>query len=220
MDQEAITAELRETTGSSDSRRARRAGRIPATVYGHKQDPISVVVKAEDVKHIVSHRIKMVTLNAGGTVEQVLVKDVQFDTFGDEVLHLDLERIAMDELLHLECPVELIGVAKGAANGGVVDHPTSDLEVECLPANIPDMININISDLEIGDSIHVKDIEAPEGVTILTDPEAILVTIHPPAVVEEEEEEAEVAPEGAGGVEPEIIGRKKEDEEGEKTGDA
>jgi large subunit ribosomal protein L25 len=209
MDQMTLTAEARPTTGSAEARRARRAGKIPAVIYGHKQDPVNVLFTEDSAKNIVHHRIKTMMLQVGDTREQVLVKDVQFDTFGEAVLHLDLERIAMDEKLELECPVRLIGEAKGALAGGVLEHPVSDLAIECLPAAIPEAITINISDLEIGDTIHVKDVTPPAGVTFLTDPDAILVTVHPPTV---EAEEGEGEEEGATD-EPEVIGRKKEDED-------
>ena len=218
MDQTTLNAEIREETGSSAARRHRNAGTVPAVVYGHKEGPVTVLLKVEDVSNVVAHRIKMVTLSVGGKVDQVLVKDVQFDTFGDEILHLDFERVAMDEVIEVECPVELTGVAKGAASGGVLEHPTSDLHVRCLPGNIPDVIKVSVSALEIGDSIAVRDITAPEGVEILTDPEAILVTIRPPLKIEEEEEAPAEEGEAAAG-EPEVIGRKKE-EEGEEAEDS
>lgn len=214
MDQTTLNAETRQETGSAAARRSRRAGSVPAIVYGHKEGPVPVLLKIEDVNNVVAHRIKMVTLSVDGKVDQVLVKDVQFDTFGDEVLHLDFERVAMDELIEVECPVELTGTAKGAAAGGVLEHPTSDLHVQCLPGNIPEVIKVSVSALEIGDSIAVRDITPPEGVEILTDPEAILVTIRPPLKVEEEEEAPAEDAEAAGG-EPEVIGRKKEEEEAE-----
>jgi large subunit ribosomal protein L25 len=211
MDQTTLNAEIRQETGSGAARRCRSAGSVPAIVYGHKEDPIAVLLNGDDVRRVVSHRIKMVTLSVGGKTDQVLVKDVQFDTFGDEVLHVDFERVAMDEMIEVECPVELTGTAKGAAAGGVLEHPTSDLHVQCLPGNIPEAIKISVSALEIGDSISVKDITAPEGVEILTDPEAVLVTIRPPLKLEEEEAPAEEAEAAADG--PEVIGRKKEEDE-------
>lgn len=213
MDQTTLNAEPRQETGSAAARRFRLAGSVPAIVYGHKEGSVPVLLKSEDVSHVVAHRIKMVTLSVDGKVDQVLVKDVQFDTFGDEVLHLDFERVAMDEVIEVECPVELTGTAKGAAAGGVLEHPTSDLHVRCLPGNIPDAIKVSVSALEIGDSIAVSEITAPEGVEILTDPEAILVAIRPPLKVEEEEAAPAEEGEAAAGDEPEVIGRKKEDEE-------
>lgn len=217
MEDVTLSAEIREQTGTAASRRFRRAGNVPAVVYGHKEGPVAVLLKSEDVQRVVSHRIKMVKLSVGGKVDQMLVKDVQFDVFGDEVLHIDFERVAMDELIEVECPVELAGTAKGAAAGGVLEHPTSDLRISCLPANIPEAIKVSVSDLAIGDSIAVKDIKAPDGVTILTDPEAILVTIRPPLKVEEAEE-APVEEEGAAAEGPEVIGRKKTEGEEEAEG--
>jgi len=183
---------------------------IPAVVYGHKEGPVSVLLRKEDIQRVVARRTKMVTLAVDGKSDQVLVKEVQFDTFGESVLHVDFERIAMDELIDVECPVELVGTAKGAAAGGVVEHPVTDLQVSCLPADIPEAIKVGISHLAIGDAIHVRDVQAPPGVTILTEPDAILVTIRPPVVVEEE---APVEAEEAAPGEPEVIGRAKGEEE-------
>lgn len=219
MELVTINAEPRPETGSAAVKKARRVGKVPAVIYGHKQEAKALLLSGEDVSRIVSHRIKMVTLNVGGVGESVLVKDVQFDTFGEDVLHVDFERIAMDELVEVECPVEFVGVPKGAAAGGVVEHPVTDLEIQCLPANIPEVIKIAIGSMEIGDTIHVKDIKAPEGVKILTDGEAILVTIRPPAKAEEVAPAAAPA-EGAAPAEPELIRRERavEEEEEEKKG--
>ena len=219
MEQAALDTEIREATGSAASRRLRRAGLIPAVVYGHKEAPVPIVLKEEAVQRVVSHRVKMVKLTMGGKSEQMLVKDVQFDTFGENILHIDFERVAMDELIEVECPVELTGTAKGAAAGGVLEHPVSDLRVRCLPGNIPEAIKVSVSDLAIGDTIHVRDIKAPDGVTILTDPEAIIVTIRPPAKVVEEEKALVEAVEAAA-EEPEVIGRPKAEEEEEAKGEA
>jgi len=217
MEQMTLNAEVREGTGSTASRRLRRQRRIPAVVYGHKEGPISITLNWEDVQRVVSHRIKTLKLVVGGKTDQVLVRDVQFDTFGEQVLHVDFERIAMDEVIEVECPVELVGTAKGAAAGGVVERPVSDLKVSCLPGNIPDVIKVSISHLAIGDTIHVRDVTAPEGVKILTGPGAILVTIRAPAKVEEAVPAA--APAEAGPAEPEVIRRERpeEEEEEEKT---
>jgi len=216
MEQTRLRAEVRDETGTAAVRRLRRAGKIPAVVYGHRQDPVAILLNAEDCHRVVAHRIKMISLRVGRKTEQALVKDVQFDTFGDAILHMDFERVAMDEVIEVECPVELAGTSKGAAAGGVVEHPVTDLKVRCLPANIPDVIRVAVSHLEIGDAVHVRDIPAPEGVTILTDPEAILVAIRPPAKVEEEVPEVV---EAAGPEEPEVIRREKAEgeEADEKT---
>lgn len=214
MEQTTLVAEVRKQTGSAASRRLRRAGKVPAVVYGHKQGPVHILVSGEDVHHVVAHRVKMVQLLVEGKPDQVLVKDVQFDTFGEAVLHVDFERVAMDELIEVECPVELVGTSKGAAAGGVVEHPVSDLRVTCLPGNIPDVIKVSISHLAIGDTIHVRDITPPAGVKILTDLDAILVTIRAPAKAEEV---AAPAPPEAAPAEPELIKREKPAEEEEEA---
>jgi len=221
MEQTTLDVQTRKETGSAAVRRLRHSGMVPAVIYGHKEGAVPVSLKIEDAQNVVAHRIKMVMLTVGGKAEQVLVKDVQFDTFGENVLHLDFERIAMDEIIEVECPVEMTGTAKGVAAGGVLEHPVTDLKVSCLPSNIPEAIKISVSDLEIGDSILVRDIKPPEGVTILTEPDAVLVAIRPPLIVEEEEapeEAAEGAPE-----EPEVIrrakaeGEEEEEAEGKKS---
>jgi large subunit ribosomal protein L25 len=214
MEQTVLAAEKREATGSAAARRLRRDGWVPAVVYGHKEEPVSLALHVEDVRRVVAHRVKMVQLKADGKTDQVLVKDVQFDPFGEDVLHLDFERVAMDELIEVECPVEFSGTAKGAAAGGVVEHPVTDLHVRCLPADIPDVVRVSVNDLEIGDSITVGDIEPPEGVTILTEADAVLVTVRPPsAAIEEEEEEAVALEAEAVAEEPEVIGREPEETE-------
>ncbi|MFW6159401.1 MAG: 50S ribosomal protein L25 [Planctomycetota bacterium] len=200
-----IRAERREAIGSAAAHRLRRRGKVPAVVYGHKEDVVPVQLGADDVHHLVAHRVMMLALDMGDSSEQVLVKEVQFDPFGEEVLHLDFERIAMDEEVEIECPVEFVGTAKGVAAGGVPEHPVADLTVRCLPGNIPENIKVQVSELEIGDTITVADIEAPEGVELLTEPEAVLLTIRPPEELEEEEEELLAE-------EPELIGREEEEE--------
>ncbi len=209
MNEQTIKAERREETGSSAARRLRRNGKIPAVVYGHKEDAVPIQLDAEDVNQIFAHRMMMVSLKTGRTTDQVLVKEVQLDPFGEEILHLDFERVAMDEVVEIECPVEFVGTPKGAAAGGVTEHPVTDLTVQCLPGDIPENISVRVSELEIGDTIIVGDIEAPEGVEIITEPEAVLITIRPPEELEEEEEELLVE-------EPELIGREEDEEEVEE----
>jgi large subunit ribosomal protein L25 len=211
MDQEAISAQRRTETGTIVTRRMRRDGRVPAILYGHKEETVPVSLPGDEVDHLVAHHLKMVTLQLDGQTEQALVKEVQFDTLGDNVLHLDLERVRMDEVIEVECAIELTGTAKGAAAGGVMDNPLNDVTVRCTPANIPESIRVSVNDLEIGDSLTVADLEVPDGTEIVTDPESVVVIIHPPALVEEEEEE-EVEP---GLEEPEVIGRKADEEEEE-----
>jgi large subunit ribosomal protein L25 len=211
MDQEVINAERRAETGTVVTRRLRRDGRIPAVLYGHKEETIPVSLPIDQVDHLVAAHLKMVSLQIDGKTEQALVKQVQFDTFGDTVLHLDLERVRMDEVIEVECAIELTGTAKGAAAGGVMDKPLNDVTVRCTPANIPESIRVSVNELEIGDSLTVADLEAPPATEIVTDPDSVVVVIHPPALVEEEEEE-EVEP---GPEEPEVIGRKAEEEEEE-----
>jgi large subunit ribosomal protein L25 len=188
---------------------------VPAVIYGHKEKPVSIQLDHADVERLVAHHMKMVSLAMGRKKEQALVKEVQFDPLGEEALHVDFERIAMDEVIEVECPLEFTGTPKGASEGGVVEHPITDLTVRCLPGNIPESIRVSMVDLEIGDTVTVADITPPEGVEILTEQDAVLATVRPP-VMEEEAEEA-LPGEGVEAPieEPEVIGREKETEEEE-----
>lgn len=211
MERATIQATKRGELGSRPSQRLRRESLLPAVLYGHQRDPVHLALPLQDVERLLHEGGRVVDIEIGGTVEPALLKDIQYDAFGDQVLHIDLARIDADERVTVAIAVELHGLAKGAASGGILDHVVQDLEVECLAMAIPEKIRVEIASLDIGDVVHVRDLVVPEGVRVLHDPDAPVVTIHPPvtavAVAAEEEVEAE-------GAEPEVVGghREKEDE--------
>lgn len=211
-----INAATREETGKGAARSLRRDGKVPGIVYGHGEDSVAVAVDAGELMrltHTVSIENTIVDLSiAGGDggPYKVLVREIQRHPFKQEFLHVDFFRVAMDEKIHVDVPVTLTGVPTGVKDrGGVLEHMLRDLEVYCLPGSIPEKVEIDVSHLDIGDSIHVSEIELPD-VEILTDLERSIVAVLAPTVIEEPEEEEEEEL-----LEPELIGR--EGEEGEEV---
>jgi large subunit ribosomal protein L25 len=206
---EVLNVEVRKIAGSRNAKRLRRAGSIPAVLYGHGQDTVCLAVSRDQFSTAMRHGSRLVDLK-GGVNESALIRDLQWDTFGTGVLHIDFTRVSADERIEVTVQVELRGQAPGARQGGVVQHLIHEIEIECLATAIPDKIQLNINHLEIGGSITVGQLELPQGVKVLSDAEAIAVQcVEPVAEVEEEAAPTE-------GAEPEVIGRKAEAEEGEE----
>ncbi|OHB54898.1 MAG: hypothetical protein A2Y07_05605 [Planctomycetes bacterium GWF2_50_10] len=208
----SVKAEIREKAGSKQSARYRKKGLIPAVVYGHKQDALSIAVSSREFMAGLNHGSRLYGMELNGKGETLLLKDVQYDHLGLEVLHLDFMRVDLSERVTVEVSLEVKGTAKGQAEGGIVDQHMSSLEVECLVTAIPDAIVMNIKDLGVGDSIHAKDVKLPAGVTLVTDGEALVLSCH--VLVEKAEEAGEEVP-----ATPEVIGRKEKEgeEEAEKA---
>lgn len=216
-----MKAQTRDKLGTRVSRKLRAEGQIPVVVYGHGEAPESWSLPAHDIDMALSHGAHVLKVSVGGGEQQVLIKDIQFDSYGNEVLHMDLLRVNLDERVTVTVGIEPRGTPKGVEeDGGILDNTLTEIEVECLVTNIPETLHPLVTHLEIGDSLTAGDIELPEGVVLITDPDERILGVRPPIVEEDEDEEA--APEGEEGAEPEVIGRaKKDDEEGEgdKKGD-
>jgi len=202
---EELNVKIREGRGSIQTRKLRRAGRIPGVVYGHGQPPVSVDLSAEEVTAVVRHGAKVVDLK-GALSEKALIKALQWDIYGLDVLHVDLNRVNADERVTVELVVELRGSAPGLKEGGVVAHLLHAVEAECSVIAIPDKLQLNINHLKLGESLTVANLDVPAGVKILTDAEEVVAQCVEPT---EESDEA-----GDGGAEPELIGRKPSDEDG------
>jgi len=203
-----LAAEPRSTQGTHEARRMRKQGLIPAVIYGHKEATVAVTVNRDDLYKVIRHGIRVVDLQAGGKTEKALLREVQWDHLGHDILHVDFARVAADERIKIEVRVELRGTAPGVTAGGLLDQPIHSLVVECLAIAVPESIRVPIGELLIDQAIHVKDLKLPEGVTTAVDPDAIVVQVAAPKV----EEEAVVAP-VAEQAEPEVIGRKEKPEE-------
>ncbi|HEX2973218.1 MAG TPA: 50S ribosomal protein L25 [Tepidisphaeraceae bacterium] len=204
-----MEAKARSEKGSRANKRLRDAGFVPGVIYGHKQAVISVTLPGRDVKHHLAHGAHLFSLNLDGNTETVLVKDVQYDHLGSDVLHIDFSRVNLNERVKVTVPLELKGTPKGEADGGVLTQVIAELEVECLVTEIPELIRHNVAEMALNDVLHIKDIKAPEGVRILQDPELIAATVKE---VLEVVAAAPAAEGGAAAAEPEIIGRKAAEE--------
>ncbi len=209
----ALVTQPRKGRGSQAARQLRRKGMIPAVIYGHKEETLCVELSLEEVESAIRRGVRVVDLKANGKEEKALIRDVQWDHLGKELLHVDFARVAVDERIVVTVPLEIRGVAPGINAGGTLDQPIHTLSVECLAISIPESIRVNVGELQIGSAIHVRDLVLPPGVKAMTDPDAIVVHVTTKAV------EAEAAPvvEVAEQAEPELIGRQKaEEEEGEQ----
>ena len=206
---EVIEVKLREERGKRNARRLRKAGGVPGVLYGHGQETVSLSFSAELLESAIRHGQRVVSLT-GDVTERAFIRECQWDTWGSHVLHVDLTRVSEHEKVEVRVAVELRGEAPGVRQGGVLKHVIHEVDVTCEATSIPEKVYANVNHLELGETITVADLETPEGVVIGLDPEAAVVQC-----VEVVEEAEDVAGEGAE-AEPEVIGRKKEEEEGGK----
>jgi large subunit ribosomal protein L25 len=203
-----LKTEPRTGQGSRDSARLRESGRVPAIVYGHKQDPASITVSHDELAAALRHHARTLELQVGGKSETVLIQEIQHDHLGTGLMHVDFRRVSKDERVRTTVEIELRGTAPGATGGGVLDQPLHKIHVECPATAIPESIRVKIDSLLLGQAIHVKELELPPGVKALDDPDLVVVQVkvqHVPVV------EPTVAPPGEGAAaEPEVITKKKE----------
>jgi large subunit ribosomal protein L25 len=220
MDRIALTAQVREKVGKGAARGLRRDAQVPAVLYSHgKSTPIMMVNK--DVAKVLNteggaHALINLKLE-GGTgagMKLALIKDYQVDPISSKLMHLDLMEVAMNQKVKIQVAVHISGSAIGVKEGGIFQYGQRDLEIECLPTHIPDFIEVNIEHLKVNESLHVRDIKAPEGVKILTDMDATVATIQPPISEAKLEEMLTATPAvAAEGAEPELVKKTKKEEE-------
>ena len=194
-------------------RRLRSEGKIPAVLYS-RGDNVSLTLDVREINSVIRHGSPIVEL-AGAVTQSAMIREVQWDAFGANVLHLDLTRIDASEVVEVTLQIELVGVSPGSKQGGTVRHLTQELDVMCPATNVPDKLKLRINDLELDSSITAADVTLPEGAKLVTDPTTTIVQ----CLVVEAAEAAEADEEGEEGAsaEPEVIGRKAE-EEGEGDG--
>ncbi len=198
METQQLQAKIREESGSIRSRKNRNAGLIPAILYGHKQENIMLFLDEKEFSKVIDARTKMVNLKMDSAEETALIKEVQFDTFGKKILHADFIRTDLTEKITTRVSIVLYGTSQGVKEGGVLDHVLKEIEIECLPTEVPDNIRINISELAIGSTIHLSDIELPANAKALGSPDTMVVSVHFAAAEKEATDEEAAA-------EPEII---------------
>jgi large subunit ribosomal protein L25 len=208
---EVIHVKIRQSRGKHQARRMRAHGEIPAVLYGHGQATESLTVPAAEIEALLRHGGKVVQLQ-GDVNGSALVREVQWDGLGSEVLHLDLTRVSSTETVDTTVRIELRGDAPGTREGGILEHALHTLEIRCPVASIPDRLLVNVNALGLGESITVGDLELPAGAVPVPEPHELVVQCVAPAEVPEEEEVV-----AAGAAEPEVIGRREgEAEEGER----
>ncbi|HPD31963.1 MAG TPA: 50S ribosomal protein L25 [Phycisphaerae bacterium] len=212
-----LKAETRQGVGSAVARRLRKAGKLPAVLYGHGQRPENLVVSAHDVQNLLEHKTHVLELLVGSGKQQVLIKDVQFDHLGLKPIHVDFARVSMTERVEVSVPLDYRGTPVGVTEGGTFDAAIVDIEIECLVTEIPESIRVNVADLKIGDFLHVKDLVLPEGVKPVTPGETIICSVRAKAA---EEEVVAAAEAEEGPAEPEIIGRKEKAPEQEEESES
>ena len=212
MGEFALGVELREGRGKGVARKLRAAGRIPGICYRRNADSVAISLDPNELDRLLRKASSGINtlidlkVASGGDFDgrQVLIKELQRDPISGAFLHADLYAVDLQQKIHVSVPIHITGTAIGVSlGGGILDHATRELDVECLPNAIPEEFPVDVSGLEIGDSIHVRDIAVLEGVEILNDPDVSIVSVVAPAIVEEEapaeeelEAEGEAAPEG------------------------
>lgn len=208
-----LTASRRSETGRSAVRKIKAQGAVPAVIYGGKTKPEPLQVAKRDISTILSHAsgeniLVELEIEGEGGARTALVQEVQHSPLGGDILHIDFHAISMDEMIEADVPLEPTGIAEGVKTfGGLLEQAVRSLEIECLPRDLPDVIHVDVSHLNIGDSIHVKEIKLPEGVTTRVPPDLTAFSVLAPTV--EEEPVAAEAPTA-----PEVITAKKEEGEG------
>ena len=212
MDEITLTTQMRNDYGRKAAKGYRAAGLLPANIYGLGKENLTVTVDRKEFSQIFMAGQRIFTLEVGEGKEQGVIKEVQYDALGSELLHVDFSRIDIHQKITLEVAIEVVGTV---ANGAL-DVPMKEIKVESLPAGFPSSISINVVEMKIGDVLRVSDLEAPEGCTFVEEPDALVAQV---SAIQEEEEEvsAEEGEEGAGADEPEVIGKPQDEEDGDSA---
>jgi large subunit ribosomal protein L25 len=202
-----LKAEIREHTGSKTVRKIRKQGRVPAIMYGHKEEPVAISLDAHNFIEGLHHGHRLIDVQIGKKKEKTIVKELQYDHLGRNIIHADLMRVDVSEKVRVTVPIELKGIAAGTHEGGIIEEHTDHLEIECKATDIPEVIFVSIKDVHVGSTLHAGEIELPEGVNLISPPDTLLVTCHLVAAAKTTEELEEETPAA-----PEVIGEDKEPE--------
>lgn len=213
-----VQAKPRDGRGKNDARRTRRAGMVPITVYGGGAETVAAVAQLSDLAAILrseAGRNTIFTIEVEGLGEsEVMFHDRQIDPVRGRLIHADLTRLVKGQKIEVTVPLHLTGEPIGVKEKqGVLEQIIREIEIRCQPRDIPDTLDVDVSHLDVHDTLHVSDIKVSEGIEILNDPELVLATV---SIVKEEAEPAPAA-EGEEPAEPEVIGKGKKDEEGEES---
>ena len=207
-----LSATRRSSTGKGNARSLRRDGQIPAVIYGHAREAQSLAIPARELEKLLSHISAdntVVELAIEGGTSRALIREIQRHPFKRQILHVDFQELVAGEVMTVRVPIRLTGTPVGVRiGGGIVDHTLRELTISVDPAKMPNQIEVDITDLDLGESIHVSQVKVPDGVTVLDEPGAAVVVIATPrAAVETVAAEAEPT-----SAEPEVIRAKKPEE--------
>ena len=210
MEAQQISVKKRNLEGSSASRRMRHTGLLPGVIYGTDTNPLAVELETHAVEQVLHNHASEtilvdIDLEGEGSVS-VLLKEVQHHPVSGALLHVDLQRVAANQTLQVEVSLELVGEPEGVKLGGLLDQVMHTIMVECLPADLPETVNVDVSELEIGSALHVSDLKLGNKVSILSDADAVVAGVSAPKVELEEDEDEDV------GAEPEVITEKPSEE--------
>ena len=203
-----LKAEIREQTGTKAVKKLRQQGRIPAIVYGHKENPVAISLDAHNFIEGLHHGHRLIDVQIGRKKEKMIVKELQYDHLGKNIIHTDLMRVDIREMIKVTVPIELKGTAQGTHEGGIIEEHTDHLEIECKATEIPETIPVSIKEMRLGDALHAGQIPLPEGMKLLSSPDTLMVTCHLVSAAKTTEEIEEEMP-----ASPEVIGEEKEPEE-------
>jgi large subunit ribosomal protein L25 len=210
-----LSAMARDNGGKGVARKLRGQGRVPAVVYGHGRDPQPLSINTRELERLLDHiaaESTVIDLDIEGRPSRTLIREIQRHPFKRQILHVDFQELVAGEKISVSVPIVLVGVPDGVRmDGGILDQTMRELEIEVDPSNIPNHVEVDVTKLKIGESVHVREIAMPEGVEVLDDEDAsVCVVSAPRAAIEETaaaEGEAEVS------AEPEVIRAKKPDED-------
>ena len=222
METRELTIRKRESVGKGPARRLRRAGEVPAILYGGAQ-PVNIAVAPRDIYRLIhghegSTQLLSVSFADTGESRMAIIRDLQYDPVSEDLIHVDLQEVAMDRPIQVSVAVHHVGEAVGVKETfGILEMILREVQVSCLPGNIPAVLDADVSGLHIGDVLTVKDLKAPEGVRILNDPNQAVATVAPPAAEEAAAPGAVAAEAVAAPAEPEVLTERKPKDE--KEGD-
>ena len=214
----SFNATARDISGKGAARSLRRQGQVPAVIYGHGRAPQPLSLNARDLDKLLGHiqaESTVIEVTVGGHTAKTLIREIQRHPIKRQILHVDFQALVAGEMVTVNIPIVLNGIPEGVRlEGGVLDQTLREIEIEVDPSDIPDHVELDVTNMVIGDSLHVSDIVVPAGVKVLDDPETSVAVLAAPRAVIEETPAVEAIEGAAEGVaEPEVIGKGPGDEE-------
>jgi len=219
MEHQVLDAAVREETGRAAARRARRDGKVPAILYGRGETTVTVEVDARKFERMLQHGLAehgMLELNLkegrNKRRRTVLIREVQHHPVTGEILHADFYHVEMEQEIEVSVPIVLVGQPEGVKKGGILEHVLREVEIQCVAKRMPENISLDVTGVDLGHSLHVRDLVLDEDIRVLTEPERTVVSVLPPKLREEAAPAAEEVEEEEG-AEPEVVGKEGKEEE-------